>query len=158
MERTLYHGTSANQWRAIQKDGLIPGRGKGADYFATNTLEGLIMGFSGIPGSVKREPSVFISSSRANAHMFAEYAAAVNRSRPVVLEVTVDDSMPLIEDEKAPQRKTEEWYRCECVIPPSRIREIRYTKAELVSDWEAGKKKYLEMYGNEAAMEDGIIE
>lgn len=122
----LYHGTAESARAAIRKEGLVPGKGKGADEWLRrnadvadlalerdmadeHTPEDRAKGFLADSTLGQRPMSVFLSNDPNGAFMFAAYAATVNQAEPIVLEV----KMPLGElknlrpDELAPPGKAE---------------------------------------------------
>jgi hypothetical protein len=81
----LFHGTSAQAFESIKKEGLIPKAGKGADewavkhgYFAQELLSR-----DGVMNSV------FLSKDINQAEKYAQLAAEVTGSKPVLIAVNV---------------------------------------------------------------------
>ncbi len=112
---TLYHGTSVAEWQHIKKEGLVPGRGHGGDYWA-GTPEGL-----GHPMNVgfNRPASVYLTPYKGHAEQFANLAAEVNKSKPVLLKVTLPESANLVPDEA-----DDSAFRYEKTIPAGDITRI----------------------------------
>ena len=81
---TLYHGTSAKRADMILKQGLMPGK-------VPEVYGDLIPGYS--------EHNLYLSTSVSEAENYASRAAIDDRSRAVVLKVTVRDLDKLILDE-----------------------------------------------------------
>jgi len=73
---TMYHGTSVKRWKEIQKKGLVPG--KYGEAYAD-----LIPGYS--------ENNVYLTVSPAEAENYATRQAIKDKSKAMVLKVTVPD-------------------------------------------------------------------
>lgn len=114
----LYHGTAAANLDAIKAQGLIPRGGLGADEWAMrNSSFGDVM-----RRAVNRHPdrakSVYLAAEADRALDFAELAAAMLNSEPVVLKVELPDAKGLIPDENS---RFSEAYRFVGTIPPADI-------------------------------------
>lgn len=115
---TFYHGTSLAEYQSIKHAGLIPGKGKGGDYWATRTPLGSLYSLFADPRAFNRPKSIYLAPEANWALPFAQLAAEVNHSQPIVLEVLADVSL-LVPDEQLPGA-----YRCECVIAPQFIKVV----------------------------------
>ena len=82
----LYHGTSLAAYREIRRNGLIPQGSKGADYWALHSPKAAFARF--LYGSIPIQPgNVFLTTDKERAYHYAEKAAEVTNSLPVVLAV-----------------------------------------------------------------------
>ena len=81
---TMYHGTSMNRWREIQKRGLLPG-------MAPMTYCDLVKNYS--------EFNVYLSTTQGAARNYASRAAIDDNSSAAVLQVTVHDATKFVPDE-----------------------------------------------------------
>ncbi len=95
--RVYYHGTSQLEWETIQRDGLIPARGHGADYWAEHSKTNEVSRSMGILPP-KRSPAVYLAGTAKHAEFFATMAAECNASKPIILAVTLPDVTLLEED------------------------------------------------------------
>jgi hypothetical protein len=73
---TMYHGTSVKRWKEIQKKGLVPGK-------YDEAYADLIPGYS--------ENNVYLTVSPAEAENYATRQAIKDKSKAMVLKVTVPD-------------------------------------------------------------------
>lgn len=92
----FYHGTSAKNAAKIMEQGLIPRAGTGADAFAIHN-----MGWA--PDTTLARPAgVYITPDLKVADWYARIAAAENKSRPVVLALSLPEGErpKLVEDER----------------------------------------------------------
>ena len=85
----LYHGTSQAEWENIQKVGLIPQGGKGADSWleTSDNFEAILMRLGGVAFDHPK-PGIYLSPLKSRAHKYALLAAEMNSSTPVILEVS----------------------------------------------------------------------
>ena len=84
---TAYHGTSSAVLKSIAEEGLIPGKGQGADAWARKTDPNF-------PDTSFRKPSVFLTGSFKTAARFAQFAATVNPgSKPIMLRLSLPTAM-----------------------------------------------------------------
>lgn len=112
---TLYHGTAKANAARIEKEGLKPGAGLGADKWAAKHKLGVA------EESAKRHPSVYVTRNKYQASQFAYYSAEVNNDKATLLELRVPKS-----DFAAKFKRDEESlapvdYRSEEAIPPAWI-------------------------------------
>lgn len=84
----LYHGTSAKRWDTIKVKGLKPGSPTG---FGEDPYIDQVKGYS--------DRNIYLSSSIPEAEKYATRAAIVDRSKAVVLAVTVNDFTRFLLDE-----------------------------------------------------------
>lgn len=75
---TLYHGTTKQALTHIRKEGLIPGKGHGADEAAGNFFVDMGEG---------RDASIYMTTSPKVAQWFATFTAKELHAKPVVLEI-----------------------------------------------------------------------
>ena len=78
-----YHGTTDEAWASIQKEGLVPHGGTGADELA-NVPEFVI----GEPGS-ERRASVYMTDDPSMAASFADFVAGEQDLQPLILKINV---------------------------------------------------------------------
>lgn len=94
----LYHGTSEKRWQEIKRAGLRPGK-------APEVYVDLVKGFS--------EHNVYLTTSVHEAENYATRAAVDDKSKAVVLEVTIRDPHKFIFDEDGAN-----WLTIEAPGPP----------------------------------------
>lgn len=85
----FYHGTAAKHVADINAKGLIPGASRGADTYAHEVLHWSDRVFAEINA---RPAGVYLTRNRRIADWYARMAAAMNKSRPVILQVDVPDA------------------------------------------------------------------
>jgi 2'-5' RNA ligase len=130
----LFHGTADHLWKAIQKEGLIAGKGRGADELAKEyggqllitTPDGRIGMVTIDPDMLNaanaeiagRTESIYLTEDRTMVERFAALVSQYNDSTPVVLEVRIPP------EEKARLKFDElsTGYRFEGRIPPEWIK------------------------------------
>lgn len=111
----LYHGTSEKAWETIRTSGLVPGGGKGADVWAATAPENALnRAFFGLPQHARKE--IFLAHTPAVAKRYAEYAAEVNNSKPVVLEVDMSPEGLSRDPEDSGE------YMFDGVVPPEKLK------------------------------------
>lgn len=81
---TLYHGTSSSRYSDIKTKGLVPGN-------APEVYADLVKGYS--------EHNIYLASTITEAENYATRAAVSDRSKAVVLNVTIKDFTKLVMDE-----------------------------------------------------------
>lgn len=116
-----YHGTSAKEWKEIKTEGLIPCKGKGADYWSGHTMNGAMLNLMTGGAPVHRPDSVYLTPNREMAEMIAQFTAEVNKSKPVVLEVALPPEDHLLPDEECPP---DTGFRYEGSIPAACLRKV----------------------------------
>jgi hypothetical protein len=84
--KTLYHGTSSHNLPSIKTIGLVPGHAKGGDAWAsehhwTNLAK----------QASKREPSVFLTDTEADARHFSHLAVEEVGGDPIIITVHVPE-------------------------------------------------------------------
>ncbi len=108
-----YHGTSQLEWESIQRDGLIPAKAHGSDYWAEHSRGNLVPSHP-----VNRPPAVYVTSVIHHAEWFARMAAEVNHSKPVVLAVTLPHNAVILPDTEDDSGIA---FRYEGSIPPELV-------------------------------------
>jgi len=94
---TYYHGTADVLIPSIKTEGLIPGKGKGADAWSElHTGQPANVGFRAA------KPGVYIAG-KEQAEQFAKLAAEVNPgSKPVLIKLAIPSTIKLERDERMP--------------------------------------------------------
>lgn len=85
--KTLYHGTSSNNWDSIRTEGLVPGKSRGGDAWAQSRKMALVEQAS------KRAPSVFVTDDQEVAIQFALYAFEEVGGKPVIVKIDVPEDI-----------------------------------------------------------------
>jgi SPP1 gp7 family putative phage head morphogenesis protein len=116
-DETVYHGTSEAHFGSIMKEGLQPGKGRGADDLALTEGAGNYATTFREPG---RKTSVYVSSSPEEASRYAAKTAKFTKSRPLVIEVKVPRGS--LKSDEAGGKETSK--RFEGSIETSRIKAI----------------------------------
>ena len=88
-----YHGTSTDKAKKIKKEGLKTSASGSALKWAE------MNGWTIHSNNPNRPASVYLTTDISCAETYAGWAAAVDGSEPVVLEVEVPDSVTVLDDE-----------------------------------------------------------